>query len=167
MSRGTSSAASLNVLLRLADRVGLTIALAEHNDRLTSTIAKLEREREWVNAITQSVADPIVLTDLDNQILLQNKRAEELFSGSEAEDASEGKLRALKMNDLLFSAYLSSVTFSSGEVASRDLSLSIPSRVPMFILKWCPHRLSIRRVNASEWFPCSVMLPTSGRPTKR
>src|SRR5262249_17764209 len=38
----------------------------------------------------------------------------------------EGKLRALKMNDLLFSAYLSSVTFSSGEVAGRDLTLVDP-----------------------------------------
>ena len=125
-AREKSSPASLNLLLRLADRIGLTIALAEQNERLTSTIAKLEREREWVNAITQSVADPIVLTNLDNQILLQNKRAEELFSGSEEEDASEGKLRALKMNDLLFSAYLSSVSFSSGEVAGRDLTLVDP-----------------------------------------
>ncbi len=96
-----ASAAALNLLLRLADRVGLTIALAEQNERLKQTISRLEREREWVNAITQSVADPIVLTNLDNQILLQNKRAEELFSGSEEEDSSEGKLRALKMNELL------------------------------------------------------------------
>ena len=42
----------------------------------------------------KSVADPIVLTDLDNQILLQNRRAEELFSGSA--NAGEGKRRALK-----------------------------------------------------------------------
>jgi PAS domain S-box-containing protein len=121
-----STATSLNLLLRLADRVGLTIALAEQNEELTATISKLEREREWVNAITQSVADPIVLTNLDNEILLQNKRAEELFSGSEEEDASEGKLRALKMNDLLFSAYLSSVSFSTNEVAGRDLTLVDP-----------------------------------------
>ncbi len=121
-----STSSSVNLLLRLADRVGLTIALAEQNERLTATISRLEREREWVNAITQSVADPIVLTNLDNQILLQNKRAEELFSGSEKEDSSEGKLRALKMNDLLFSAYLSSVSFSNNEIAGRDLTLVDP-----------------------------------------
>jgi len=125
-SSSTSTPASFNLLLRLADRVGLTIALAEQNEQLTATIAKLEREREWVNAITQSVADPIVLTNLDNQILLQNKRAEELFSGSEEEEASEGKLRALKMNDLLFSAYLSSVSFLTSEIAGRDLTLVDP-----------------------------------------
>src|SRR5262249_8331993 len=125
-SREKMEPAALNLLLRLSDRVGMTIALAEQNERLTSTITRLERERQWVNAITQSVADPIVLTNLDNQILLQNKRAEELFSGSEEEDASEGKLRALKMNDLLFSAYLSSVSFTTGEIANRDLTLVDP-----------------------------------------
>jgi len=125
-SAQNTDAVALNLLTRLADRVGLTIALAELNERLTATIIRLEREREWVNAITQSVADPIVLTNLDNEILLQNKRAEELFSGSEEEDASEGKLRALKMNDLLFSAYLSSVSFSMSEIAGRDLTLVDP-----------------------------------------
>jgi PAS domain S-box-containing protein len=72
----------------------------------------------------KSVADPIVLTDLDNEILLQNRRAEELFSGSA--NAGEGKRRALKMNDLLFSAYLSSATVSSSEVIQRDITLVDP-----------------------------------------
>jgi len=72
----------------------------------------------------KSVADPIVLTNLDNEILLQNRRAEELFSGSD--DASEGKRRALKMNDLLFSAYLSSATVSSTDAVGRDLTLVDP-----------------------------------------
>jgi PAS domain S-box-containing protein len=125
-SDGTAISSQLNLLLRLADRVGLTIAMAEQNARLATAIARLEREREWVNAITQSVADPIVLTDLENQILLQNKRAEELFSGSEKENSSESKLSVLKMNDLLFSAYLSSVSFSNTEVTGRDLKLVEP-----------------------------------------
>jgi len=72
----------------------------------------------------KSVADPIVLTDLDNEILLQNRRAEELFSGSA--NAGEGKRRALKMNDLLFSAYLSSATVSSSNLVQRDITLVDP-----------------------------------------
>jgi len=65
-----------------------------------------------------------VLTDLDNEILLQNRRAEELFSGSA--NAGEGKRRALKMNDLLFSAYLSSATVSSSNLVQRDITLVDP-----------------------------------------
>ncbi|HSE32918.1 MAG TPA: ATP-binding protein [Pyrinomonadaceae bacterium] len=112
------------ILRRFADRIGVVASLALQQDRLTNSVAKLQRERQWIESIMKSVADPIVLTDLDNEILLQNRRAEELFSGSA--NAGEGKRRALKMNDLLFSAYLSSATVSSSEVIQRDITLVDP-----------------------------------------
>src|SRR6476659_9897345 len=115
---------ALKLLKRCADRVGVIASLAIQQERLVNSITKLQRERQWIESIMKSVADPIVLTDLDNQILLQNRRAEELFSGSA--NAGEGKRRALKMNDLLFSAYLSSATVSSSGVVQRDITLVDP-----------------------------------------
>jgi PAS domain S-box-containing protein len=115
---------ALGLLARLADRIGVCIAAAIQTERMHETVRKLQRERQWVESIMKSVADPIVLTNLDNEILLQNQRAEELFSGSS--NASEGKRRALKMNDLLFSAYLSSAAVSSTEIIGRDLTLVDP-----------------------------------------
>ena len=115
---------SFDLLKRFSERVGIVASLATHQERLVATVTKLQRERQWIESIMKSVADPIVLTDLDNEILLQNRRAEELFSGSA--NAGEGKRRALKMNDLLFSAYLSSATVSSSEVIQRDITLVDP-----------------------------------------
>jgi PAS domain S-box-containing protein len=115
---------SLTLIKLFAERIGMVASLAAHQERLVGTVTKLQRERQWIESIMKSVADPIVLTDLDNQILLQNRRAEELFSGSA--NAGEGKRRALKMNDLLFSAYLSSATVSSSEVIQRDITLVDP-----------------------------------------
>ena len=115
---------SLGFLLRFADLVGAVAAGAIRSERLRATVSKLQRERQWVESIMKSVADPIVLTNLDNEILLQNRRAEELFSGSQ--QAGEGKRRALEMNDLLFSAYLSSAAVSSEEVLQRDITLVDP-----------------------------------------
>ncbi len=83
-----------------------------------------EKERQWVESIMKSVADPIVLTNLDNEILLQNRRAEELFSGSN--NANDGKRRALETNDGLFSAYLSSAAFSTSSFVQRDITLVDP-----------------------------------------
>jgi PAS domain S-box-containing protein len=120
----TLDSESLTLLKRFAERIGIVASLAAHQERLVGTVTKLQRERQWIESIMKSVADPIVLTDLDNQILLQNRRAEELFSGSA--NAGEGKRRALKMNDLLFSAYLSSATVSSSEVIQRDITLVDP-----------------------------------------
>jgi PAS domain S-box-containing protein len=115
---------ALKLLKRFAERVGVIASLAIQQERLVNSITKLQRERQWIESIMKSVADPIVLTDLDNQILLQNRRAEELFSGSA--NAGEGKRRALKMNDLLFSAYLSSATVSSSDLVQRDITLVDP-----------------------------------------
>jgi PAS domain S-box-containing protein len=122
--RDTIDPVSLSLLKRFADRIGVMASLAIHQEKLVGTVTKLQRERQWIESIMKSVADPIVLTDLDNEILLQNRRAEELFSGSA--NAGEGKRRALKMNDLLFSAYLSSATVSSSEVVQRDITLVDP-----------------------------------------
>jgi PAS domain S-box-containing protein len=122
--RDNLDAESYDLLRRFAERIGIVASLATHQERLVSTVTKLQRERQWIESIMKSVADPIVLTDLDNEILLQNRRAEELFSGSA--NAGEGKRRALKMNDLLFSAYLSSATVSSSEVIQRDITLVDP-----------------------------------------
>lgn len=123
-NRDSCDPLSLSLLKRFADRIGVIASLAIHQEKLVNTVTKLQRERQWIESIMKSVADPIVLTDLDNEILLQNRRAEELFSGSA--NAGEGKRRALKMNDLLFSAYLSSATVSSSEVVQRDITLVDP-----------------------------------------
>ncbi|HEX8652875.1 MAG TPA: ATP-binding protein [Pyrinomonadaceae bacterium] len=122
--RASVDTVKLGLLMRFADRIGMAAASAVQTERLTAAISKLQRERQWVESIMKSVADPIVLTNLDNEILLQNRRAEELFSGSK--DAGEGKRRALKMNDLLFSAYLSSAAVSSTEIVQRDITLVDP-----------------------------------------
>jgi PAS domain S-box-containing protein len=114
----------LLLLTRYADRIGVILANTANVERLASSVRKLQRERQWVESIMKSVADPIVLTNMDNEILLQNRRAEELFS--DRRDASEGKRRALEMNDLLFSAYLSSAAVASEEVIGRDLILVDP-----------------------------------------
>jgi PAS domain S-box-containing protein len=112
------------LLTRFADRLGVILSNAAQTERLAASVRKLQRERQWVESIMKSVADPIVLTNMDNEILLQNRRAEELFS--DRRDASEGKRRALEMNDLLFSAYLSSAAVASREIVGRDLILVDP-----------------------------------------
>ena len=115
---------SMNLLQRLAYRLGAILASAVQTERLISLVDALQRERQWVESVMQSAADPVVLTNLDNEILLQNRRAEELFSGSDT--AGEAKRRALKMNDLLFSAYLSSGAVASAEMSGRDITLVDP-----------------------------------------
>lgn len=124
LRRESMTQAQMEMLTRFADRLGLILSNTIHTEHLGASVRRLQRERQWVESIMKSVADPIVLTNLDNEILLQNRRAEQLFS--DRKDANEAKLRALEMNDLLFSAYLSSAAVASEEIVGRDLILVDP-----------------------------------------
>src|SRR5438874_2612626 len=68
----------------------------------------------------QSMADPVILTDSQHRVITQNKAAERFFRVPEG--VSEGGKRAVELNNLLFSAALSSMVVSASG-ASRDLTL--------------------------------------------
>src|SRR5205807_4167465 len=69
---------------------------------------------------------PVVLTDANNDIMLQNLRAETLFKAHV--DDSPGKSRAIWMNNLLFTANLSTSVLEQNAAgrATRDLTLVDP-----------------------------------------
>ncbi len=63
-----------------------------------------QRERGWLLGIINAVTDPILLTDADGRILIANPGAERLLSADEK--MSEGRRRAVALNNMLFSASL-------------------------------------------------------------
>ena len=73
-----------------------------------------------MGTVMQSMADPVILTDNQHRVIIQNKAAERFFRVPEG--VSEGGRRAVELNNLLFSAALSSMVVSGAE-ASRDLTL--------------------------------------------
>ena len=72
--------------------------------------------------VMQSMADPVILTDSQHRVITQNKAAERFFKVPEQE-AGEGAMRAVELNNMLFSAALSSMAVSGSTDASRDLTL--------------------------------------------
>src|SRR5262245_7401239 len=80
------------------------------------------RERSWLFSIINAVTDPILLTDADGRILIANAGAERLLTTEE--DRSEGRRRAVALNNMLFSATLFN---SGGGAASQELVLVDPS----------------------------------------
>ena len=63
-----------------------------------------KRERSWLFGVINAVTDPILLTDLDGRILMANAVAEMLLTADDQK--SEGRRRAVALNNLLFSASL-------------------------------------------------------------
>src|SRR5262249_31757835 len=59
-------------------------------------------EKEWLWWMLNSVADPVLVADAENDIIQLNRRAELLFRASDED--SPGKRRAVWMNNFLFTA---------------------------------------------------------------
>ncbi|HSH46450.1 MAG TPA: ATP-binding protein, partial [Longimicrobiales bacterium] len=85
---------------------------------------RLSRQRDLLTSIVNSLPDPVVLTDGSNSILLANDRADQLFSTT-AED-SEGRRRAVQLNNLLFSSFLTQSVISNAQAQPRELNLVDP-----------------------------------------
>jgi signal transduction histidine kinase len=73
-----------------------------------------------MTTVMESMADPVILTDNQHRVIIQNRAAERFFRVPEG--VSEGGKRAVEFNNLLFSAALSSMVVSGADT-SRDLTL--------------------------------------------
>ncbi|HEV8523745.1 MAG TPA: ATP-binding protein [Terriglobales bacterium] len=109
--------ADVRSLIEIANRYLSRIFRTEHHyNRMTD----MEVTIRQMQTVMQSMADPVILTDAQHRVITQNQAAERFFKVPE--NVSEGRIRAVELNNLLFSAALSSMSVSGGE-ASRDLTL--------------------------------------------
>ncbi|RPH60386.1 MAG: PAS domain-containing sensor histidine kinase, partial [Acidobacteria bacterium] len=86
---------------------------------------RLRRERSWLQHVLNAATDPILFTDTEGRLLIANTRAELLFSATD--DVSEGRRRAVQLNNMFFSAALSRRSLGEGEPGRRELVLVDPT----------------------------------------
>ncbi len=109
----------------VARHLGRRIGQVRAMRRLLASQRKLSRERALVFSIINAVGDPILLTDTEGRLLLANNRAEAFFASVENE--SEGRQRAVSLNNMLFSAALAQRAAAESGLARRELTLVDPS----------------------------------------
>ena len=118
-------AAALNSEINwLVTVLGQKIDQVRGRGSLAEEARKLRRERTLFFTIINAVTDPIMLTDIEGRLIVANARAEKLFAASEEE--SEGRRRAVELNNMLFSAALSRSAVEGSQEA-RELLLVDPS----------------------------------------
>jgi PAS domain S-box-containing protein len=86
---------------------------------------RLDRDRMLLQGVIDAVSDPILLTDTDGRMLLANTSAENLFASRDGE--SEGRQRAVALNNMMFSAALSWSATVQAEPLRRELLLVDPT----------------------------------------
>ncbi len=89
------------------------------------TERRLDRERALLQSILKAVPDPVLLTDPEGRLILANPRAELYFASED--DESEGRRRAVALNNMLFSAALSRHAIEGGEFERSELPLVDPN----------------------------------------
>src|SRR6185295_10367353 len=104
---------------------------------------RVSRERNRYQQMVDSLPDPVVITDASNDIMLQNKRAEHLLFITE--DDSPGRRRAVELNNLLFSSFLSrSVIAGTPSGGARELNLVDPDEGHDLLFEVLTHPLGER-----------------------
>src|SRR2546428_28769 len=83
------------------------------------------RERTLLYNIINAVSDPVLLTDTEGRIIVANARAEVLLSSGE--DDSEGRRRAVALNNMLFSSALTRRAIEGAEPWRHELLLVDPA----------------------------------------
>ncbi|HEX3095350.1 MAG TPA: ATP-binding protein [Candidatus Angelobacter sp.] len=109
--------AELGELIELANRYLSRLFKVEH---YYNRMRDMEITIAQMGTVMQSMADPVILTDTQHRVIMQNKAAERFFRVPD--EMTEGLVRAVEFNNLLFSAALSSMLVS-GSDSHRDLTL--------------------------------------------
>jgi signal transduction histidine kinase len=108
-----------------AESLGQKLVRLRTQAALVEAEHRLSRERELLLNIINASPDPILLTDTEGRMIISNARADALFTAKEGE--SEGRHRAVALNNMLFSAALSQQAIDESEAARRELLLVSPS----------------------------------------
>src|SRR6266404_5459987 len=112
--------AQLRHFRSLVDRANRHLSRLFKVEHYYNRMREMEITISRMTTVMESMADPVILTDNQHRVIIQNRAAERFFRVPEG--VSEGGRRAVEFNNLLFSAALSSMVVS-GNDTSRDLTL--------------------------------------------
>lgn len=111
-------------LLPYAGRIIACVVERDEVRRLTQTGEEHAIQADWLWWMINAVPDPILLTDAENRVVLHNVHAERLFLAGP--DASEGKRRAIQLNNSLLTVALGGYATDQGAALGRELTLVDP-----------------------------------------
>jgi PAS domain S-box-containing protein len=106
---------------------------------------RLNRERDRLTLMVDSLPDAVVITNAANDIIAQNKRAEHLLAIHD--DDSPGRRRAVETNNLFFTSFLSRAAMIGGGLRggeARELNLVDPDEGGDLLFEVLAHPLGER-----------------------
>ena len=100
----------------------------------------LAQQRERLKLMVDSLPDPVVITNASNEIIANNHRAARLLRNRD--DDSPGRRRALELNNLLFTSFLSKAAMlGTTQSGPRELNLVDPDEGNDLLFEVLAHSL--------------------------
>jgi PAS domain S-box-containing protein len=131
---------SLAALINAASLAGPVLARMAAVEEFRLSTGRLDQQREMLTTIMNSLPDPIVIINAERDMVAQNQRAEHLLSTTDHD--SEGRRRAVEINNLLFTSHLSKAAMGATESAgSRELNLVDPDEGTDLLFEVLTHAL--------------------------
>lgn len=131
---------TLAALVNAAALAGPVLARMAAVEEFRLSTGRLDQQREMLTTIMNSLPDPIVIINAERDVVAQNRRAEHLLSTSDKD--SEGRRRAVEINNLLFTSHLSKAAMGAKETAgSRELNLVDPDEGTDLLFEVLTHAL--------------------------
>jgi len=131
---------TLSALINAASLAGPVLARMAAVEEFRLSTGRLDQQREMLTTIMNSLPDPIVIINAERKMVAQNQRAEHLLSTSDKD--SEGRRRAVEINNLLFTSHLSKAAMGAKETAgSRELNLVDPDEGTDLLFEVLTHAL--------------------------
>jgi PAS domain S-box-containing protein len=135
-----ATAAAATELVVLASPIIARVAALHESSELA---ARLSQHRERLTLVVDSLPDPVVITNAANDIVVQNHRAERLLQARDND--SVGRRRAVELNNLLLTAFLSKAAMSGGvQHGPRELNLVDPDEGTDLLFEVLAHSLGDR-----------------------
>ncbi|PYO48527.1 MAG: histidine kinase [Gemmatimonadetes bacterium] len=131
----------LGALMHAATLAGPVLARMAAVEEFRLSTGRLDQQREMLTTIMNSLPDPIVIINADRDIVVQNQRAEHLLHTTDKD--SDGRRRAVEINNLLFTSHLSKAAMGSRETSggSRELNLVDPDEGTDLLFEVLTHPL--------------------------
>jgi len=127
-------------VLALADPIVSRIATLDLAQELADQLAQ---RRDRLTLMVDSLPDPVVITNAANDIIAQNQRAERLLHVRD--DDSPGRRRAIELNNLLFTSFLSKAAMAGVQQSgARELNLVDPDEGHDLLFEVLTHPLGER-----------------------